>query len=203
MKLYYSPGACSLSPHIALEEAGLKAELVKVDLKAGVTEGGASYASINPKGYVPALQLDDGQLLTEGPVVVQYIADQAPNQKIAPPAGSLERYRLGEWLTFINSEIHKSFGPLFDKSSPDETKATAKKKIDKRFKFVDQQLTQHDYLMGSAFSVADGYLYVMLRWARQMSLDLSTYPALAAFITRMQQRPAVSAALAAEGIAAV
>jgi glutathione S-transferase len=203
MKLYYSPGACSLSPHIALQEAGLKAELVKVDLKAGVTEAGDSYASVNPKGYVPALQLDDGQLLTEGPILVQYIADQAPAKKLAPTPGTLERYRLGEWLTFINSEIHKSFGPLFDKSTPEETKATAKKKIDKRLKFIDQRLGQHDYLMGSAFSVADGYLYVMLRWARQMSLDLSAYPALAAFIKRMQERPAVNAALAAEGIPAV
>jgi glutathione S-transferase len=203
MKLYYSPGACSLSPHIALEEAGLKAELVKVDLKAGLTAGGDSYASVNPKGYVPALQLDDGQVLTEGPILVQYIADQASAKNIAPAAGTLERYRLGEWLTFINSEIHKSFGPLFDKSSPDESKATAKKKIDKRFKFVDQKLSGHDYLMGSTFSVADGYLYVMLRWATQMSLDLSPYPALAAFIKRMQQRPGVNAALAAEGLSAV
>jgi len=203
MKLFYAPGACSLSPHIALEEAGIKVELEKVDLRAGTTEAGTVYSNVNPKGYVPALLLDDGQVLTEGPILVQYIADQAPAAKLAPASGSMERYRMGEWLTFINSEMHKAFGPLFDRSSPEESKASAKKRLDKRFAYVSEVLAKQPYLLANGFSVADGYLYVILRWAKAMSLDLSAYPSLLAFIERMQSRPAVNAALLAEGIAPV
>jgi glutathione S-transferase len=203
MKLYYAPGACSLSPHIALCEAGIKVELEKVDLREGKTETGQAYKEINPKGYVPALQLDDGEIMTEGPALVQYIADQAPATNIAPAPDSHLRYKLAEWLGFINSEMHKSFGPLFDSSAPEQTKAAAKKRLDRRFGFVADQLSKHHYLMGEHFSVADGYLYVLLRWASAMSIDLSAYPSLAKYVARMQDRPGVQAALSAEGLAPV
>jgi glutathione S-transferase len=203
MKLYYSPGACSLSPHIALIESGLNFDIEKVDLKAGKTETGADYASINPKGYVPALKLDNGSLLTEGPTIVQYIADHSTSAKIAPPHGAMSRYELTEWLGYINSEIHKTFSPLFDKSSPDETKAAARKKLDRRFAYAAKQLANHDYLIDNTFSVADGYLFVTLRWAKAMAVDLSAYPSLEAYRERMNQRPAVLAALKQEGIEAI
>ncbi len=203
MKLYYSPGACSLAPHIALCEAGIKVDLEKVDLRAGKTATGESYANVNPKGYVPALRLDDGEVMTENPALLQFIADQAPAANLAPEPGSHRRYKLAEWLGFINSEVHKSYGPLFDKSSPEETKAGAKKKLDRRFAFVAEQLAKHDYLMGEHFSVADSYLYVMLRWASAMSIDLAAYPSLAKFVQRMQVRPGVQQALSQEGLAPV
>jgi glutathione S-transferase len=200
MKLYYSPGACSLSPHIALLESGLNFDLEKVDLKAGKTETGIDYTSINPKGYVPALQLDNGTLLTEGPTIVQYIADHSILAKIAPAHGAMSRYELGEWLGYINSEIHKTFSPLFDKSSPEETKASAKKKLDRRFAYAAKRLAAHPYLIDDTFSVADGYLFVTLRWAKALEIDLSAYPSLEAYRERMNQRPAVLAALKQEGI---
>lgn len=200
MKLYYSPGACSLSPHIALIESGLHFELEKVDLKSGKTESGADYASINPKGYVPALLLDSGSLLTEGPTIVQYIADHAPSARIAPKPAAMARYQLTEWLGYINSEIHKAFGPLFDRSSPEEAKAAARKKLDRRFAYVARHLSEHPYLVEDTFSVADGYLFVTLRWAKAIGIDLSAYPSLDAFRERMNQRPAVVSALSAEGI---
>ena len=201
MKLYYSPGACSLSPHIALHEAGLKHDLVKVDLKAKKLENGDDYTKINPKGSVPALGLDDGSVLTEGPAIVQFIADQAADKKLAPANGSTERYRLQEWLNFISTDLHKSFGPLFAPNLSDDTKQFFKDRIAKYFGFADKALAGKDYLMGSQFTVADGYLFVMLTWAERMKLDISTFKNLAAFKARVGARPAVKAALKMEAAA--
>ena len=200
MKLYYSPGACSLSPHIVAEEAGIALDYEKVNLKEHQTETGADYYKINPKGYVPALQLDDGSFLTEGPVIVQYLADQKPASKLAPANGTLARYHLQEWLGFINSEIHKNFSPLFGPAS-DDVKKDAKDKIAKRFAYVNEQLAGKDYLLGGQFSVADAYLFVMLTWARHMLIYLAAQRHLDAFFVRAAQRPGVKAALKAEGLA--
>jgi glutathione S-transferase len=201
MKLYYSPGACSLSPHIALHEAGLAHELVKVDLKAKKTENGDDYAGINPKGQVPALMLDNGEMLTEGPVIVQAIADKAAAGKnLAPAAGSPERYRLQEWLNFISSELHKSFSPLFQPAIPDEVKNFFKDRIMGKFKYADSRLAGQDYLMGKQFTVADDYLFVMLIWAERTRMDLSALKNLMAFKDRVAARPNVQAALKMEGL---
>jgi glutathione S-transferase len=196
MKLYFSPGACSLHPHIALRETGLPFELVRVDTRAHKTSDGRDYYAINPKGYVPALELDDGSVLTEGAVIDQYIADQKPEAKIIPPAGTLERYHVQEWLNFIATEIHKAFAPLF--GGPDEAKELARTKIAKRFDFVAKRLDEHSYLVGDTFSVADGYLFNMLTWTQHTGIDLAKWPSLQAFFTRMKERPSVRAALAAE-----
>ncbi|MFZ5792226.1 MAG: glutathione transferase GstA [Pseudomonadota bacterium] len=201
MKLYYSPGACSLSPHIVIREAGLPAEAVKVDLKAKKTEKGEDYARINPKGYVPALELDDGQVLTEGPAIVQYLADKKPDAKLAPPAGSLERTRVQEWLNFISTELHKSFSPLFGADTPDAYKAIAKKRLSDRLALVDRHLAGKDYLMGKSFSIADAYLFTVASWSKYVDLDISGLKNLGAFLARMAARPAVQAALKAEGLA--
>jgi glutathione S-transferase len=198
MKLYFSPGACSLSPHIVLREAGLPFELVRVDLRAHKTKDGDDYYAINPKGYVPALQLDDGSLLTEGPAIVQYLADRAPEAKLAPPNGTLERYRVQEWLAFIGTEVHKSFGPLFYPQTPEETKQALRERIGKRFSLIDQALADKPYLTGETFTVADAYLFVMTRWTAVTQIDLAAWPHLAAFAKRVEARPAVQAALEAE-----
>ncbi len=200
MKLYYSPGACSLSPHIALHEAGLAHDLVKVDLKAKTTENGDDYTKINPKGAVPALALDDGSILTEGPAIVQMIADKAAGKNLAPANGSTERYRLQEWLNFISTDLHKSFGPLFQPALSDETKQFFKDRIAKYFGYADKQLAGKDYLMGSQFTVADGYLFVMLAWAGRMNIDISAFPNLVAYQARVAARPNVQAALKTEGL---
>ncbi|MDR1708498.1 MAG: glutathione transferase GstA [Candidatus Accumulibacter sp.] len=198
MKLYFCPGACSFSPHVALREAGLPFELVKVDLKTGKLPGGGDFARINPKGYVPALELDNGAVLTEGPAIVQYIADLKPESGLAPKAGTLERYRLQEWLGFINSEIHKGFGPLFNPATPEAEKAAAREKLAKRLDFTAERLAKSDFLLGNAFTVADGYLYTVLNWTQWTGIDLARWPALAAFQKRIADRPSVKAALAAE-----
>jgi glutathione S-transferase len=200
MKLYYSPGACSLSPHIALREAGLTFETEKVDLRLKTTASGADYNTINPKGYVPALQLDDGTVLTEGPAIVQYIADRVPSSKLAPAAGSMDRYRLQEWLGFINSEVHKSFSPLFDAKTPAETSTGARERLHRRFATIDAALAGKSYLLGEQFSVADGYLFTVLSWADHVKLDVSEFANLAAFRARVAARPAVKATLVAEGL---
>ena len=199
MKLYYSPGACSLSPHIALHEAGLAHELVRVDLKAKKTENGDDYTKINPKGQVPALQLDNGDLVTEGPVIVQMIADKAAGKNLAPAAGSPERYKLQEWLNFITTELHKNFSPLFQPVTvvPDDVKNFFRDRIKGKFKYADSQLG-NDYLMGKQFTVADGYLFVMLGWADRMKMDLSGLKNLMAFKDRVGARPNVQAALKME-----
>ena len=199
MKLYYSPGACSFSPHIALREIGIDFELVKVDIKSGkVVADGSDFKSINPKGYVPFLQLDDGQTLSEGPAIVQYIADLKPEAGLAPRADSFERYRLQEWLGFINSEIHKSFGPLFNASASEDQKNNARANLSKRLNFVADHLAKNDYLLGAQFSVADAYLYTVLRWTRSTGIDLAPWPALSRFQERVGARPSVQAAKAAE-----
>ena len=200
MKLYYSPGACSLSPHIALLEAGLPYDLVKVDLKAKKLENGDDYLAINPKGQVPALGLDSGALVTEGPVIVQYIADQAAAKNLAPTHGSDERRQLQEYLGFINGELHKNFSPLFQPVFDDEVKGFFKTRLMGKFKYLDGQLAGKDYMLGKDFSVADGYLFVMLKWADRMSIDLSEFKNLMTYKDRVAARPQVQAALEKEGL---
>jgi glutathione S-transferase len=201
MKLYYSPGACSLSPHIALLEAGLPYDLVKVDVRAKKLENGDDYLAVNPKGQVPALRLDSGEVVTEGPVIVQIIADKVADKHLAPARDSAERYKLLEWLNFITTELHKNFSPLFNPAIPDEVKAFFKDRIMGKFRYADSQLAGRDYLMGKQFTVADGYLYTMLRWADGHKLDLSALPNLMAFKARVEGRPKVQEALAKEGLA--
>ncbi len=198
MKLFLAPGACSLSPHIALHEAGLKFEAVRVDFLTKLTADGRDFNVINPKGYVPALQLDNGYVLTEGPAILQFIADQAPGLHLAPPNGTLERYKLQEWLGFINSELHKVYGPLFNPKANEEAKTAARTNLLRRFGFVAHALEDKQWLMGDAFTVADCYLYVMLVWSKYTGVDLSGTPVLAAYQARVEARPAVRAALAAE-----
>jgi glutathione S-transferase len=200
MKLYYSPGACSLSPHIVLREAGLKFDLIKTDLATKKTESGADFYAINPNGYVPALEITPGDVLTEGPAIVQYIADQAPAAKLAPANGTRERYTLQSWLNFITAEIHKSFGAMFNPAAPDEAKAISRKNIETRYAAVDKHLAQKDYLMGANFSVADVYLFVTLTWTSYVGIDVAQWPSLARFRDRIAARPAVQAALKAEGL---
>jgi len=200
MKLYYSPGACSLSPHIALLEAGLPYDLVKVDVRAKKLENGDDYYQINPKGQVPALGLDSGEVMTEGPVIVQMIADQAAAKNLAPARDSAERYKLQEWLNFTTTELHKNFSPLFNPAIPDEVKAFFKDRIMGKFKYADEKLAGRDYLMGKQFTVADGYLYTMLRWADGNKMDLSALPNLMAFKDRVGARPKVQEALTKEGL---
>ena len=200
MKLYFSPGACSLAPHIALREAGLPVELVRVqDHKL---KDGTDYYSINPKGYVPAIGLDDGQLLTEGAALLQYIADLKPEAGLLPKPGTLERFRANEWLTFISSEIHKTFSPLFNAALSDEAKAVFRAKLGARFGLLDKHLTQHEYLMGKQFTLADAYLYTVVSWAGGVGIDLSQWPHLAAYRQRVAERPQVKQALQAEKAAA-
>ena len=200
MKLYYAPGACSLSPHIALLEAGLPYDLVKVDLRAKKLESGDDYLKVNPKGQVPALALDSGELLTEGPVIVQIIADKVPAKNLAPGRDSTERYKLQEWLNYITGELHKNIGPLFNPMLSDDAKAVFKDRAIGKFKYVDGQLAGRDYLMGKQFTVADGYLYVMLRWAEGMKFDLSGLNNLLAYKDRIAARPKVQEALVKEGL---
>jgi glutathione S-transferase len=200
MKLYYSPGACSLSPHIALLEAGLPYDLVKVDLRAKKLENGDDFLKVNPKGQVPALALDSGELVTEGPVIVQMIADKAAGKNLAPARDSAERYKLLEWLNFITAELHKNFGPMFSPVLPDETKAFFKDRVMGKFKYIDGALAGHDYLMGKQFTVADAYLFTMLCWADRMKFDLSGLPTLAAYKARVAARPKVQEALTKEGL---
>lgn len=200
MKLYYSPGACSLSPHIALLEAGLPYELIKVDLRAKKLENGDDFLKVNPKGQVPTLALDSGEIVTEGPVIVQMIADQAAARNLAPARDSTDRYRLLEWLNFITAELHKNFGPMFSPVLADDAKAFFKDRVMGKFKYVDSQLAGNDYLMGKNFSVADGYLFTMLSWADRMKFDLSAMPNLVAYRDRVAARPKVKEALTKEGL---
>jgi glutathione S-transferase len=200
MKLYYSPGACSLSPHIALLEAGLPHDLVKVDLRAKKLENGDDYLKINPKGQVPALALDNGDLVTEGPVIVQMIADKVAAKNLAPARDSAERYKLLEWLNFITAELHKNFGPMFSPVLADEAKAFFKDRVMGKFKYVDSALAGRDYLMGKQFTVADAYLFTMLSWADRMKFDLSAMPNLLAYKARVAARPKVQEAMSREGL---
>ncbi len=200
MKLYYSPGACSLSPHIVLRESGLAFTPVLASTKTHKLADGTDYYTINPKGYVPLLELDDGQRLAEGPAIVQYIADKVPEKKLVPAWGTMERYRVMEWLTFIGTEIHKSFSPLFNPGMPEEAKALYRQKVLDRLKWVEGQLAGKDYLMGTGFTVADAYLFTVSRWSPFVGVDITGLANLNAFIARVNARPAVQEALKAEGL---
>ena len=200
MKLYYSPGACSLSPHIALLEAGLPYDLVKVDLRAKKLENGDDFLKVNPKGQVPALALDSGELVTEGPVIVQMIADKAADKNLAPSRDHADRYKLQAWLTYINSELHKNLGPQFAPALSDDAKAFFKDRVMGKFKYVDGELAGKDYLMGKQFSVADGYMFTMLSWAERMKWDLAHLSNLMAYKARVGARPKVQEALTKEGL---
>jgi glutathione S-transferase len=200
MKLYYSPGACSLSPHIAMYEAGLTFTAVKAPTKTHKLEDGTDYYTINPLGYVPYLVLDDGKTLHEGPAIVQYIADQAPSKNLAPANGTWERYKLQEWLTFIGTELHKGFSPLFNPATPDDVKAASKERVLARLKWVDGELAGKQFLMGDGFTVADGYLFTVTGWSKHVGLDISALPNLGAYLGRVAARPAVQAAMKAEGL---
>ncbi|MBK9571879.1 MAG: glutathione transferase GstA [Rhodoferax sp.] len=200
MKLYYSPGACSLSAHIALHESGLAFEAIPAPTKTHKLPDGTDFYTINPLGYVPVLELDNGQRLREGPAIVQYIADQVPDRQLAPANGSFERYQLQEWLTFIGTEVHKNFSPLFTPGMPDEAKQMSKDRLTARLKWVDGELSTKPYLMGDHFSVADAYLFTVTNWPKLVGVDISGLANLAALRARVAERPAVQAAMRAEGL---
>ena len=200
MKLYYSPGACSLASHIALCEAGVKFEPVKAALQTHTLADGTDYYQVTAKGQVPLLELDDGARLSEGPVILQYIADHAPGTGLAPAAGTMERYRVMEWLNFITSELHKGFSPLFNPNMPQDAKEIFAARLKDKFAYVDRQLEGKDYLMGKQFCVADGYLFTMLLWADGRGVDVSGFANVEAFRARMKARPAVQDAMKAEGL---
>ena len=200
MKLYYSPGACSLSPHIALHEAGLAFEAIAAPTKTHKLPDGTDYYTINPLGYVPYLTLNDGRGLHEGPAIVQYIADQAPDKHLAPANGTFERYKLQEWLSFIGTELHKTFSPLFTPGTPAETKAAALERLQSRLKWVEGELAGKQYLMGDTFTVADAYLFTVTNWGQYVGLDLAPFANLVAYRARVAARPAVVAAMKAEGL---
>jgi glutathione S-transferase len=202
MKLYFSPGACSLSPHIVAREAGIELTLEKVDTAAKKTHDGRDFWAINPKGYVPALELDDGEVLTEGPAIVQYLADQRPHTGLAPANGTRERYRLQEVLGYINSELHKTYSPLFNPKTLPETRQEREAYLQKRYALIEKTLAGRSYLLGETFTVADAYLFTVTNWAKFLKLDLSAHPNVLAFHERVSTRPAVQAALEAEGLRA-
>lgn len=198
MKLYYAPDTCSLSPHIVLRELGLEFEPIKVDNKSKLTADGRDFRSINPKGYVAALELDDGQILTEGPAIVQYLADLKPERGLAPAAGSWQRVRLQEWLNFITSEVHAGSALLFNTALPEEVRSIFRDRLFRRFDFLQDALCGKEYLLGTTFSVADAYLFTVLGWCKFFSIELTGWPALSAYMARISARPAVQAALRAE-----
>ncbi len=200
MKLYYTPGACSMAPHIALREAGLKFDLEKVDLKEKKTETGAKYLEVNPKGSVPALKRDDGQVMTEVAVVLQYIADQKPDAKLAPKQGAPDRYKLKEWLNFVSSEVHKGLSPMFHPAMNDGWKKAVFENADRRFGYLANHLEKNPYLLGNQYSVADSYLFTILGWTKHFNYDLGKFPVLKAYVDRIAARPAVQAAMKAEGL---
>ncbi|MEJ5895356.1 glutathione transferase GstA [Aquabacterium sp. G14] len=200
MKLFLKPGACSLASHIVLEELGRPYETEAVDLAKKVTASGADFWAINPKGYVPALLLDDGDLLTEGPAILQYLADLAPELNLAPANGSKARYQLQSWLAFVGTEVHKNFSPFFNPAATPEMKELARANLQRRLGYVNDQLADRDFLMGDTFSVADAYLFTVVGWAKFVQLDLSAWPHLIAFQGRVAARPATQRALKAEGL---
>ncbi len=202
MKLYYAPGACSLSPHIVLREAGVPFTLDRVDFATRKTESGADFTAINPKGQVPTLQLDSGEILTEGAVIVQYIADRKPGSGLVPPAGSLERYRVQEWLNYVASEVHKTFSPLFNPKTPDAFREMVKEKLAGQFAYLDGLLKRQPFLAGSTFTAADAYAFTVINWSRspRVAIDLSRWPNLSAYMDRIAARPKVAEAMKAEGL---
>jgi glutathione S-transferase len=201
MKLYFSPGSCSLSPHIVLREAGANFELEQVNNQEKKTKSGKDYWTVNPKGQVPCLELDNGDKLTEGPVIVQYIADQKPAAGLAGAADTMERYRIQEWLNFTTSELHKTFGPIFRPTTPDAFKDISRANLGKRFDWIDQQLAGKQYLMGDKFSIADAYMFTVMRWSPRVNIDISKWPNIKAYVDRVAARPKVQEALKAEGLA--
>jgi glutathione S-transferase len=204
MKLYYTPGVCSMSPHIILREAGLPFQAVKTDIRAKTTEGGGDFWKTSPLGYVPALELDDGTVLTEGPAIVQYVADQVPGKRLAPPNGTLERYKMQSWLNMVSSELHKGFSPILSPAiAPklsEEAKQVFRDRLAQRFKMVDAHLARNAYLMGNDFTCPDAYLFTVLRWTVPTKIDLAPYPNLLGFMKQVEARPAVQAAMGAEGL---
>ena len=200
MKLYYSPGTCSLSPHIVLRESGLKFDIEKVDTKAGKTASGGDFRALNPKGYVPVLELDDGGLLTEGAVIVQYLADKKGDGQLAPKPGTVERYRLQEWLNYVATEIHKSFGLLWNKNLAESTHTFAREGLAKKFDFLARNLEGKQFLFGDRFSVADAYLFTVLNWTNYLKMDLSGWSPIKSYLDRIGSRPAVREAMRAEGL---
>ena len=200
MKLYYSPGACSLSPHIILRELGLPYEPVLASTKTHKLVDGTDYYTINPKGYVPLLELDDGQRLSEGPAIVQYLADQAPAKGLIAAAGTMPRYRQIEWLNFVSTELHKSYSPLFYPAMPEEGKAVFRQRLRNRYTYLNEQLEGKSFLMGDSFSVPDAYLFTVTNWAPRVGVDITDLPNVQAFMTRMAARPAVQAAMKTEGL---
>lgn len=200
MKLFYAPGTCSLAPHIALREAGLEFTLEKVDDKTKLTDAGRNYLDINPNGYVPALEIEPGLVLTEGPAIMQYIADRAPQSGLAPANGSLERYQLQSWLNFITSELHKGFSPLFKPGTPAEARTQFKEYLGTRFGHVERHLSRQNHLLASGFSIADAYLFVVSGWSGFVGIELERWPHLVAFRKRIQERPSVQAAIRSEGL---
>lgn len=200
--LYFSPAACSLSPHIALKESGLTFAAEQVDLKSKQLKSGGDFLAISPKGQVPTLKLSNGEVLTEGAAIVQWIADQAPQSRLAPANGTMARYRLQEWLNFVASEIHKGFSPLFNPATPDAYKAIVKENLGKKFAILNAHLGQNKFLMGDDFTVADGYCFTCVNWANFTGIDLAPYPNLQAFMARVGGRPKVQEAMKAEGLMA-
>ena len=200
MKLYYKAGACSLSPHIILREAGLDFSIIKVDLATKKTESGDDFLAVNPKGQIPTLELNDGSILTEGVAIVQYLADQKPDRQLLPEVGTLARYHALEWLNYIATELHKGFSPLFNPKTPEEFKALTREALTKKFAYVNDSLKGHQYLLGARFSVADAYLFTVMGWAKALNFDLSALTDLNAYLDRVAARPAVDAALVAEGL---
>lgn len=200
MKLYYTPGVCSLAPHIALREAGQEFDLIKVDLHAKQTDGGGDFNQVNRHGKVPALDIGEDTVLTENPAILQYIADRNPDAGLAPPAGSSARYRLHSWLSYLGSELHKLFGPLFAPGHSDDEKKRSSQGIDSALTKLDEELSTRDYLVGDRFSVADAYLFTILGWPKMVGIDMDKYPALNAYTGRIAQREGVQAALKAEGL---
>lgn len=200
MKLYYKAGACSLSPHIILREAGLDFSIVRVDLATKKTESGDDFLAVNPKGQIPTLELNDGSILTEGVAIVQYLADQKPDRQLLPEVGTLARYHALEWLNYIATELHKGFSPLFNPKTPEEFKAVTREALAKKFAYVNDSLKGHQYLLGARFSVADAYLFTVMGWAKALKFDLSALTDLNTYLDRVAARPAVDAALVAEGL---
>ena len=200
MKLYYAPGACSLSPHIVSREAGIDLEFERADIAQKKTESGKDFWGVNPKGQVPVLEIDDGQKLTEGPVIVQYLADQKPGSGLVPAPGTIDRYRVQEWLNFVASEMHKTYGPLFRPTTPEEFKVLSREVIGRRIAWLDKELAGKQYLMGDKFTVADAYLFTVLRWSPRVGIDLSKSPNVTAYMDRVAARPKVQEALKAEGL---
>jgi glutathione S-transferase len=201
MKLYFTPGACSMAPHILLREAGQTFDLEQVDLASKKTKAGADYKTVNGKGYVPALKLDNGEVITEAPIILQYIADQKPEAGLMPKAGTMERYRAQEWLNFVTSELHKGFGALFNPSVPDAYRTIAVDRIGTRLDFLESKLQGKQYLQGDKFSAPDAYLFTVLSWAPHLKVSLDKWPGIQAYLGRVAQRPQVQATLKAEGLA--